>query len=91
MTNPATHALETALDRIKRQRKISLILACCFEAVLLVGIALVMDPKDPLHKLVFLCACLVCGVLAFATKFFLDEVNIGIQQILDVLKQSDKI
>lgn len=67
MTTPSPSAVAlNRLDRANRRVAQTVILAAVIEAVLLAFVLMVIDFKDPLHRLVFLLAMLTYFTLGLA-------------------------
>lgn len=53
------------IDKSRRTAKLFLAAAATFEGALLIAVLVLIDFSDRTHLVVFLCACLVYGTLAF--------------------------
>jgi len=95
MTSPApTAASRAALDRLDRANQrvtMRIILAAAIEAVLLAFVLMVIDFKDPLHRLVFLLAMLTyftLGLAIVALGAHVSRVQERLLTALELLRES---
>ena len=79
-----------AIDESKRHAVRFLIAAGVFEGVLMISILFLIDIKDRLQLLVFFCACLVYGTLAFglfALKAYIDMSTLRVLRAVELVSE----
>jgi hypothetical protein len=82
-------ARKAALDEVeKNQRKARLFLTAAgiTEAVLFVAILMVIDLHDSTHLLIFFCACLAYGPIAFGMVALRSYLDLSTQRVLTALQ-----
>ena len=66
----------------ERRAKRLVVVAGSMEAALFVAIFLVIDLQDPTHLLIFLCACLAYGPIAFGMFALRSHLDMSTQRVL---------
>lgn len=82
-------ARQAALEEVERSRRRArrfLAVAGLTEAVLFVAIVLVIDVNDTTHWLIFLCACLVYGPIAFGMVALRSYLDLSTKRVLTALR-----
>jgi hypothetical protein len=90
-TTPASRTALDRLDRANRRVTLTIILAAAIESILLVTVLLVIDFKDPLHRLVFLLAMLTyftLGLAIIALGAHVTRVQERLLTALELLRES---
>jgi len=83
-------ALE-AVDRYERKARRFLIAAGLTEAVLFIAIVLVIDVNNATHWLIFLCACLVYGPIAFGMIALRSYLDLSTKKVLTALQFGQEV
>ena len=82
-------ARRAALEEVRRSARRArwfLAAAALTEAVLFVAIVLIIDVKDTTHWLIFLCACLVYGPIAFGMVALRSYIDVSTKRVLTALR-----
>jgi hypothetical protein len=89
--SPAGRAALDRLDRANRRVTLTILLAAAIESILLVVVLMVIDFKDPLHRLVFLLAMLTyftLGLAIVALGAHVSRVQERLLTALELLRES---
>jgi hypothetical protein len=82
-------ARKAAMDEVERNERKArrfLIAAGVTEAVLFIAIVMVIDVNDTTHWLIFLCACLVYGPIAFGMVALRSYLDLSTKRVLTALQ-----
>ena len=82
----ARRAALDGVERAERKARRFLIAAAFAEAVLFIAIVLVIDINSSTHWLIFLCACLVYGPIAFGMVALRAYMDLSTKRVLSALK-----
>ena len=74
------------VERSERKARRFLIAAAFTEAVLFIAIVLVIDINNTTHWLIFLCACLVYGPIAFGMVALRSYLDLSTKRVLTALQ-----
>jgi hypothetical protein len=86
----ARRAALQEVERSERRARRFLAAAGLTEAVLFVAIVLVIDVSDTTHWLIFLCACLVYGPIAFGMVALRSYLDLSTKKVLTALQFGPK-
>ena len=78
----ARQAALAEAEKNERRARGFTIAAGLFEAIVFVAIVLVIDFGNPTHLVVFLCACLVYGPLAFGLFALRSHIDVSTRRVL---------
>ncbi len=69
-------------ERSERKARMFLTAASVMEGAVFLAIIFVIDWNDPTHLLIFLCACLVYGPIAFGMFALRSYIDVSTQRVL---------
>ena len=86
----ARQAALAEAERSERRARMFVVAAAVMEGALFLAIILVLDWGDPTHLLIFLCACLVYGPIAFGMFALRSYLDVSTQRVLTGIQFGQK-